>query len=482
MLEHLSAKFRTPPQASLLEPRAALILNRFTRTLTVMYATNAVSSILGVTPEQLKDKSFYECIQETCLPEAIRCLESAKANDSIAYLRFWYRDPRRIEDFEEEMLDDASSDSEDGGVELTSPPDVKMEIDSYTTAEISAAPFGNSSTLRDDHAPPNSPRPHSLLNNSRLSSGESTDLEQDSSQVIFSRPEQPSRCSNTTDSEDLVLPVERRRGRRSEPPPPPPVAEPHEIEAVVSCTSDGLVVVLRRARPVIPSLQQHSPEPRYTHGLFAAPWGANPIRPHVHQFNPQYPFRHGLLAPQLPTGGPPVDEFMNSIREVAVFAWSLTGINGNIASYGHGTPRGESLPPGGLPIWDPFAQPIPEYTPPENQAAQRWSRLGEKMNDPPGNMVSYQHAHQEANFRLQDVYGNVPRGSDRAAPVYGGSFGDQHTLIYSPEVQAEQSASHSLYQQGGWPTSTSIPAHIGAPVRSPQIPGRNLGRGNRHPW
>ena len=117
MLEHLSPKFKMPPMER--EPRAALILNRFTRTLTVMFATNAVSSILGVRPDQVKGKSFYECIAENCLPEAIRCLESAKANDSIAYLRFWYRDPRREEDFDEEDDDDESSDS-DGGADRKS--------------------------------------------------------------------------------------------------------------------------------------------------------------------------------------------------------------------------------------------------------------------------------------------------------------------------------------------------------------------------
>lgn len=121
MLEHLSTKFRSPPQESLREPRAALILNRFTRTLSVMYATSAVSSILGISPEQVKHKSFYECIQENCLPEAIRCLESAKANDSIAYLRFWFRDPSRgDEDTDEDRHDTTTESSDsDGGVSLS---------------------------------------------------------------------------------------------------------------------------------------------------------------------------------------------------------------------------------------------------------------------------------------------------------------------------------------------------------------------------
>jgi len=452
MLEHLSAKFRTPPQASLLEPRAALILNRFTRTLTVMYATNAVASILGVTPDQLKDKSFYECIQENCLAEAIRCLESAKANDSIAYLRFWYRNPCTQEDLDEEMHEGSiSSDSEDGGVELTNRSE-EMEFDSNTTMATSSSLSGDRENLEDDKA--GSSRPHLSPTHqaSRISSGASTDLGQDSSRSIFDSSAQPSRSSTSASSELLIVSSER-------PWRPRPVsvarsvAEPHEIEAVVSCTSDGLVVVLRRARPVIPTLQQPTPVSHYAQGLFAAPWGANPIRPHVHQFNPQYPFRHGLLAPQLPAGGPPVDEFMNSIREVAVFAWSLTGINGNIAAYGHGTPRGESLPPGGLPIWDPMAQPNTGYLSPENQALQRWSLSNEKRNEPQGFGAPYQQ-HQEVNLSRQNGYSHGSMELNRIATMNQDPFRNQVAFTYSPQIQEDRMA---LPLGHTW--STTIPAN-----------------------
>lgn len=133
-------------------------------------------------------------------------------------------------------------------------------------------------------------------------------------------------------------------------------AQGTEIEAVISCTSDGLVVVLRRARPQIPSGD-------YNDGLFAAPWGAEPIQP-------LQPSRSSVRA----TGGPPTDSFMASIREVAVFAWSLTGINGNIATYGHGTPTGEAVPPTGFPVWDPHAQNTGNPGP-ENQAYQKWTQM-----------------------------------------------------------------------------------------------------------
>ncbi|KAJ9131176.1 Potassium voltage-dependent transporter [Pleurostoma richardsiae] len=142
MLEHLSPRFKMPPMER--EPRAALILNRFTRNLTVMFATNAVSSILGLTPAQIKHKSFYRCIQENCLADALKCLEGAKANDSIAYLRFWSRDPRdEIElDEDERETEEQEQEEASSGEEMTNDSDAldgsgptignPMEIDTGT--------------------------------------------------------------------------------------------------------------------------------------------------------------------------------------------------------------------------------------------------------------------------------------------------------------------------------------------------------------
>lgn len=467
MLEHLSSKFRTPPQASLLEPRAALILNRFTRTLTVMYATNAVSSILGVTPEQFKEKSFYECIQENCLAEAIRCLESAKANDSIAYLRFWYRDPRRQEDFDEEMRDASqSSDSEDGGVALHGHMDVDTDPATRTSASLPERHNGSG----DEMAMVRHTSPKSSQKNSRTSSRESTDIEQDSAHALFDNAD-PSRSSTSL----AVVSSQERRRRRSTPNSRPDV-DPYEIEAVVSCTSDGLVVILRRARPPIPSLQPPVPIPHFANGLFAAPWGANPIRPHQYQPDARNPFLHGLQAPQIPPGGPPVDEFMNSIREVAVFAWSLTGINGNIASYGHGTPRGEALPPSGLPIWDPFGKPTPGYPPPENQAVQRWSRRASMTNELyHGNKVPYQHPQQDANLRFQQGYGSGPMRSDNPASVNYAPDASQLAHFHQAQVQNHVGNPPSQVRvQNGWSLS---PQNEQSPFR-PQGPTEAT-RGNR---
>lgn len=90
---------------------------------------------------------------------------------------------------------------------------------------------------------------------------------------------------------------------------------------------------------------------------------------------PQYmPLRENVKA----AGGPPEDYLMRSIRDVAVFAWALVGINGTLERYSHGHPHGEAVPPDGLPIWDPHAPPQPPpaanyQPPPHNQAAARWA-------------------------------------------------------------------------------------------------------------
>ncbi|KAK6219562.1 hypothetical protein QIS74_05064 [Colletotrichum tabaci] len=389
MLEHLSPKFRMPAVER--EPRAALILNRFTRTLTVMFATNAVSSILGVRPDQIKDKSFYECIQENCLPDAIRCLESAKANDSIAYLRFWYRDPRRPEDFDEE--DDGehnsgnSSDSDGGGVQLDGQLDGHMDIDDND--DNGSGPH----IKQEDQSRPDmsnhSSATHTATTNTSGSSSESQPSAATSAPSINGAAAQSSSAA------------ERVRNRRREPPPP------FELEAVVSCTSDGLVVVIRKARPPIPAPHAPLVAPTYTNGLFAAPWGQHPIRPQVPQ-EMLYTFRPPLMPQYMPLrdnvmagGGPPVDHLMSSIRDVAVFAWALVGINGNLATYTRGMPRDQAQPDG-LPIWDPSAGSA-SYLGPENQAVRRWTNYDKEKGF---GSTSYQ---QPYSHGATSGYGHAPQ-------------------------------------------------------------------------
>ncbi|KUI56845.1 hypothetical protein VP1G_04189 [Cytospora mali] len=371
MLEHLSPKFRMPPVER--EPRAALILNRFTRNLSIMFATNAVASVLGLSPDQVKDKSFYRCIQERCLPDALKCLESAKANDSIAYLRFWSRDPRGEGYSEDEESDEdesmvererqhGASDSEDGGAELGD--GMNMDPDDITAREIKRE-------YDDDE-------PMDFLPSAGGIPGQSSSGNAASSPRSRNHYPQPSVLSDGG-LDGRRLP----RGRHARHPVPSV-----ELEAVVSCTSDGLVVVLRRARPQIPPAHPPLVLPPWEseNGLFAAPWAQQPVRPAV---PPEmlYTFRPPLLPQFMPlqegvkaAGGPPMEQLMRSIRDVAVFAWALCGINGNLSAFSHGRPAGEAAPPDGLPIWDPTAVGT-GYQPPENRAAAKWAAMAGNTND-----------------------------------------------------------------------------------------------------
>jgi hypothetical protein len=63
-------------------------------------------------------------------------------------------------------------------------------------------------------------------------------------------------------------------------------------------------------------------------------------------------------------------ELMRSIRDVAVFAWAVTGINGNLASYGQGRPRIGAQPADGLPVWESNSGPAPYPDHPQAAAAR----------------------------------------------------------------------------------------------------------------
>ena len=363
MLSYISQKFSKETRTLTHEPRAALFLNRFSRTLTIMYATNGLADIVGIPAHELNGRSFYYCIQENCLREAVKCLESAKANDSIAYLRFWFRDPRQDDqvDQDEHMSEGHSSgDDDDGGVHIS---DLMMDHDMSENAVASDSSLSMRSSIERDR----SQDVYSLDGNSRSSSGNSTDMDGNTSDAIFDQP-----AGGQTRTSSVSTTDERTSsGATSFMPDSSRV----ELEAVVSCTSDGLVVVLRKARPFIPHLSQPTSEPSkspYVNGFFASPWATDPILPNVGD-SPSHDLpdllQPSTAAPMHPTAarseatatnGPAAEDFMSSIREVAVFAWALTGINGSLAKYTHGTPTGESQPPGGLPVWEPHLSAVAE--------------------------------------------------------------------------------------------------------------------------
>ncbi|KAK8010421.1 hypothetical protein PG990_009386 [Apiospora arundinis] len=486
MLEHLSPKFKMPPMER--EPRAALILNRFTQTLTVMFATNAVSSILGVSPDQLKGKSFYECIDQNCWADAINCLESAKANDSIAYLRFWYRDPRREEDFDDDASDSEDSSDSDGGAQLGAASQSPMEVDPTPQAEahIKQEPLSpepsKADILQSIHSHPSA---SSIAESSSMAESQSHQTH-----VTAPTPGAPGadgqQRPGNQQAPPQAPPRNANRRRRNEPIPT------FELEAVVSCTSDGLVVILRKARPMMPALHPPLMPVEYQNGFFAAPWGARPINP---QYPPEqiYQFRPPLLPQYMPVqehvkqvGGPPTDSLMSSIRDVAVFAWALVGINGTLAAHSRGVPQGEAQPPDGIPIWDPSA-PKSQYSGPENQAAVRWARMD---GYPHGAGASSLSAHfSRVSSGISQAYGGVPRhqtmgyGSytHEPAPSWPTTSGPMPYASQSQEPWADAAARYAQQQQQQQQTA---PSHHYRPQHMQQqgdVPATTSGDGGPPP-
>jgi len=359
MLEHLAAKFKMTPPLKEREPRAALIINRFSRSLAIMFATESVANILGLDATQLQNKSFYDLVGDECMADAEACLEGAKANDSIAYLRFWSRDARTAEDLEPQesergtqepsvdpseelgpsdmgMTDEHSSprrnssDSEQGGVRL----DAGMDVD---TPGNSASPLKrNPESMGRDGA--------SLAQNS---SGSAQTTSGSASEAGG-----PSATQTAAQADGNNHDETGQTRRNAQPAYPVPSVE---LEAVVSCTSDGLVVVLRRARPLAQSSypeSSHQIPQSSGQGIFAAPWALDPVRPR-YQTGTAYSFAEPNAAPHVPIvqhgagnpTGPSMDSLMSSIRDVAVFAWGLVGINNNLTQHAHGTANNEARPP-----------------------------------------------------------------------------------------------------------------------------------------
>jgi len=328
MLSHLSSKFDLGPDDQTHEPRAALFLNRFTRTLTVMYATSGIEQIIGISGEAMKGRSFYYCIAPNCLEDAVRCLESAKGNDSIAYMRFFFRDPRQDDapdasssESEDDIMTDVTSDDESEGGE---------GLGGHSTSNGTARHLSDSNHTTDNSEERSA---------SRTNSGDNRNPS-DPHQAMFGGSAPRSSISS----------VSSPRSEAHD--------DPIELEAVISCTSDGLVVCLRRARPMLPGTMPVAQPAHQYNGIYAAPWAAQPVFHPAPQQMPQYPL--GARYPAMVQAGPSMEfqnNFMQSIRDVAVFAWALTGINGSLVDYARGKPIGESQPPEGFPVWNPLPDP-----------------------------------------------------------------------------------------------------------------------------
>ena len=251
MIDHLAPKFRSTSlaRAAVHEPRAAFLLNRFSDTLPILYATHAAQFVLSCNPDEAVGRSFYEFIDDGYLLGAVNAIERAKENDSIAYLRLLWK--TKLEDVEEDedLVEGFDEDDEDD------------ENDDEET----------------------------------------------------SRPQGQSQPSHHRQLSPLGIP------------------ERFEVECLVSASSDGLIVVVRRAPP-IEGLAPHTRPP----GIFASPWASSPLPPYTMTPPPPSPVEAGSpvrevpeLIPTIP--GPSNQDVMNSIRDVSVFVWSIAMLNDNVS-------------------------------------------------------------------------------------------------------------------------------------------------------
>ena len=246
-----------------------------------------------------------------------------------------------------------------------------------------------------------------------------------------------------------------------------PPADAIMVEAVVSCSSDGMVVILRRVHE--DEMAAPAPEPApggfghrmqqsqqdmcamHQQSIFAAPWGAQPIVPGYQPeqavaIGKEYlPHIHALQAHAAATNGPQAPNFMRAIREVAVFAWAVAGINGNIAQYAQGTPQGPAVPPHGFPVWDQNAL-RDSIEPPQNQALNKWTELNARALNLPVPLPFIEQENDPAQYyrqeRLLRQQYEQPYGSD--AP---GSSARRHLGKYMGE---DGRGPRMLSQGGNW--------------------------------
>lgn len=305
ILECLSSKFRLPHSGH--ERRAALILNRFSRSLNIMYATHAISSIIGLNPNQIQHRSFYDCLDDSCVEKVELCLEEAKTNDTTAYFRFWSKDPRLREELEE-VEDDYDYDEI---VDM-----VTKEKRETKHAELTPWEGGSKMLLRPG-----------------MQLGSKTCMEE-SDEDYSSDP-------NLDDA----------RLRRSNSGRLPSV----ELEAVASCSSDGLILVIRKARPPIPGVEATRTTPTKVRNYVACRW-----RGDEHRNNNHNEFNDTILSQPsrstLQDYWPPPQPFdsvgLSPSCNVAVLVW--TEMNGNISTPYRGAPMDEFYPTRDCLHWLPF--------------------------------------------------------------------------------------------------------------------------------
>ncbi|KAK3825187.1 MAG: hypothetical protein J3Q66DRAFT_327178 [Benniella sp.] len=77
------------------EPRVCLILNRFTRNLSVMYASSACEMVFNVDPDEITGKPILLYIRSDDLASFVSQVDMARASTVITQIRFWFQSPNQ---------------------------------------------------------------------------------------------------------------------------------------------------------------------------------------------------------------------------------------------------------------------------------------------------------------------------------------------------------------------------------------------------
>ncbi|KAI8358115.1 hypothetical protein B0O80DRAFT_274461 [Mortierella sp. GBAus27b] len=75
------------------EARVCLIINRYTRGLTVMYASSACEKVLHVDPDDITGKPILLYVRSDDLAPFVEQVDLAKTTTTISQMRFWFQSP-----------------------------------------------------------------------------------------------------------------------------------------------------------------------------------------------------------------------------------------------------------------------------------------------------------------------------------------------------------------------------------------------------
>ncbi|KAG0237537.1 hypothetical protein BGX31_003564 [Mortierella sp. GBA43] len=75
------------------EARVCLIINRFTRSLTIMYASSACEKVLQVDPDEITGKPILLYIRSDDLAPFVEQVDLVKATTTVSQMRFWFQSP-----------------------------------------------------------------------------------------------------------------------------------------------------------------------------------------------------------------------------------------------------------------------------------------------------------------------------------------------------------------------------------------------------